>query len=284
MQVVVAHATRALSLLLLAGVLGLASVAAAQGPPPKDPAALPPTELGIKYRLSLMASGGLDLDVFGEVVNFGLSCDNNLTEGPTACNQQQRIVQVDQLLHYPDVYIRTQRRFNASAGFGIFQKDEIIVQVSRSSSAAEPNIRLGNYISGEGTRPLRATFTTYKDQSIEGGLRHYLKAVGRSKSYVNLLYGRRRVEAITADLVAAGNDGNLGTVRFYDKATLSTAAIVFGVTYEKGIFGGYLEAGFRWTAKLAQQDGDLSALGVAMINDTGSRIFMPANVGILVRF
>lgn len=281
---VAAHLTHAFSLFVLAGALGLTSVAAAQGPPPKDPAALPPTELGIKYRLSLMASGGLDLDVFGEVVTVGLSCNNEITEGPTACNQQHRIVQVDQLLHYPDVYIRTQRRLNASAGFGIFQKDEIIVQVSRSSSAAESNIRLGNYISGEGTRPLRATFTMYTDQSIEGGLRHYLRAVGRSKSYVNLLYGRRRVEAITADLIAAGSDGNLGTVRFYDKATLSTAAIVFGVTYEKGMVGGYVEAGFRWTAKLARQDGDLSALGVDMINDTGSRIFMPANVGILVRF
>lgn len=281
MRVTAARLTRAI---VCIGVLTMASVAAAQGPPPKDPAALPPTELGIKYRLSLMASGGLDLDVFGEVVTIGLSCDNEITTGPTACIQQQRIVQVDQLLHYPDVYIRTQRRLNASAGFGIFQKDEIIVQVSRSSSAAEPNIRLGNYISGEGTRPLRATFTTYKDQSIEGGLRHYLKAVGRSKSYINLLYGKRRIEAITADLVAAGNDGQLGTVRFYDKATVSTAAVVFGVTYEKGIFGGYVEAGFRWTAKLPQQDGDLSALGVAMINDTGSRIFMPANVGLLVRF
>jgi hypothetical protein len=276
-----AHVRRAL---LCAGVVSLASVAAAQGPPPQDPASLPPTELGIKYRLSLMASGGLDLDVFGEVVTFGLSCDNEITTGPTACNQQTRIVQVDQLLHYPDVYIKTQRRLNASAGFGIFQKDEIIVQVSRSSSAAEPDIRLGNYITGEGTRPLRATFTTYKDQSIEAGLRHYLRAVGRSKSYVNLLYGKRMVEAITADLTASGNDGNIGTVRFYDKATLNTAAIVFGVTYEKGIFGGYLEAGFRWTAKLAQQDDDLSALGVAMINDTASRIFMPANIGVLVRF
>lgn len=281
MRGVTAHISRAL---LCASVLSLASVAAAQGPPPADPAALPPTELGIKYRLSLMVSGGLDLDVFGEVVTFGLSCNNEITEGPAACNQQTRIVQVDQVLHYPDVYIATPKRFTATAGFGIFRKDELLIQVSRNTSTAEANIRVGNLITGEGSRPLRAAFTTYKDQSIEGGLRHYLKAVGRSKSYVNLLYGRRMVEAITADLAATGTDGNLGTVRFYDKATLSTAAIVFGATYEKGIFGGYLEAGFRWTAKLAGQDGDLSALGVDMINDTASRIFMPANIGILVRF
>jgi hypothetical protein len=270
--------------LTVLGSLLVASVAAAQGPPPGDQVALPKTELGIKGRLSVMASGGLDLDVFGEVVTFGLSCDNTLTTGPTACNQQPRIIQVDRIAHYPDVYVSVPKRLNASVGFGIFQKDELIVQVSRSSSAAEPGIRIGNLISAQGTRPLNATFTTYQDTSIEGGLRHYLKAVGRSKSYVNLTYGRRMVEAITADLIAAGTDGNVGTVRFYDKATRSTAAVVFGITFEKGMIGAYLEAGFRWTAKLVGQDGDLEPLAISVINDTGQRIFMPANVGILFRF
>lgn len=270
--------------LAVLGSLLVATVAAAQGPPPGNPAALPPTELGIKGRLSIMASGGLDLDVFGEVVTFGLSCNNDITEGPTACNQQQRIRQVDRVLHYPDVYVSVPKRLNASVGFGIFQKDELIVQVSRSRSAAEPSIDVGNFISPEGNRPLFGTFTTYEDSSIEGGLRHYLKPAGRTKSYVNLTYGRRVVEAITADLVAAGNDGNVGTVRFYDKATLSTAAVVFGITVERGHLGGYLEAGFRWTAKLLRQDDDLRPLALEAINNTGPRIFMPANIGLLVRF
>jgi hypothetical protein len=270
--------------LAVCGSLLVATVAAAQGPPPGDPAALPPTELGIKGRLSIMASGGLDLDVFGEVVTFGLSCDNNLTTGPTACIQQQRIIQVERVSHYPDVYVSVPKRLNASVGFGIFQKDELIVQVSQSRSAAAPNIRVGNLISAEGNRPLRATFTTYEDRAIEGGLRHYLKATGRTKSYVNLTYGRRMVEAITADLLATGSDGNVGTVRFYDKATLSTAAMVFGITIERGLIGGYLEAGFRWTPKLVRQDDDLRPLAIETINNTGPRTYMPVNVGLLLRF
>jgi len=266
------------------GSLLVATVAAAQGPPPGTPAALPPTELGIKGRLSIMASGGLDLDVFGEVVTFGLSCNNDLTTGPTACIQQQRIIQVERVSHYPDVYVSVPRRLNASIGFGIFQKDELIVQVSRSRSAADPGIRVGTLITAQGNRPLRGTFTTYEDRSIEGGLRHYLKPTGRAKSYVNITYGRRMVEAITADLVATGSDGNVGTVRFYDKATLSTASVVFGVTIERGLIGGYLEGGFRWTPKLVRQDDDLRPLGIEMINNTGPRTSMPVNVGLLLRF
>lgn len=264
--------------------LCVAAGAQAQGPPPGPVAALPPVELGIKYRLSLMVSGGLDLDVFGEVAVPGVSCDVTVTEGPTACNNQTRIVQSARALHYPDVYVSTPRRWHASAGFGIFQKDELIVQVSGNRAAAEENITLGEVLTSGGNRPLRATFTRYEDFAIEGGWRHYFRAVGRSKSYVNLLYGRRTVEAITADLLAAGTDGDLGTVRFYDKANLKTAAIVFGVTYERFPVGIFVEAGVRWTARLKRQDDDLRQFGVEAFNNTGSRIFMPANVGLMVRF
>jgi len=252
---------------------------------PQGPvASLGPVELGIKGRLSLMVSGGLDLDVFGDVVGPGVSCDPTLSDVPTACNTQSRIIQTARPSHYPDIYVSTPKRWHASVGFGFAQKDELIVQVSGNRSAAEENVTIGEFLSGEGNRPLRATFTSYEDLAIEGGLRHYFRAVGRSKSYVNLLYGRRKVEAIAADLVATGNDGRIGTVRFYDTATLNTAAIVFGVTYERYLVKIFVEAGFRWTAKLPQQDDDLRQLGVDMINNTGSRIFMPASAGLLLRF
>lgn len=274
--------------LVALAVLGLAfwAAPAAAQPVSQTEAALPPVELGIKYRLSLMVSGGLDLDVLGEVVTPGLSC--NATEGhqgPDACNQQSRIFELNSTLRYPNVYATVPVRFHASAGFGIFQRQELIVQVSRNRSTAEPDIRIGRALSGEGDRDLRATFTNYEDFSIEGGIRHYFRAAGRSKKYVNLTFGRRTVEAISADIFAAGTDSDLGTVRFYDKATRKTAAVVFGITYEpRGPLGLFLEAGFRWTEKLARNDDDLGPLGLGAINDSSFRLFMPANFGVVVRF
>ncbi len=274
-----------LAALVLAGVAIAAAPAAAQ-PVSNTEAALPPAELGIKYQLSLMVSAGLDLDVLGEVVTPGLSC--NATEGhegPDACRQQSIIYEVTGTQRYPNVYAAVPRRFHASAGFGIFQRQELIVQVSRNRSTAEPNIRIGRVLSGQGDRDMRATFSTYEDFSIEGGLRHYFRAAGKSKKYVNLTFGRRTTEAITAELVATGTDANLGTVRFYDKATRKTAAIVFGITYEpRGPLGLFLEAGFRWTDKLPRNDTDLGPLGLGALNDAGSRLFMPANFGVVLRF
>lgn len=267
--------------LVLVSVTGSAG---AQTPPPGPVAELPQNTPRIKHHFTLMASGSLDLDVFGEVVTLGLSCNGENPEAPDACSRQRSLIQVQELKHYPDVYVALPKRWHASAGFGIFHKDELIVQVSGGRSTAEPDIRLGRFVSAAGDRAIRATFTTYKDQTIEGGLRHYFKNTGRSKSYVNLLFGRRTVEAISAELVAAGSDGNFGTVRFYDEASVRTAAIVFGVTYERGPAGIFIEGGFRWTAKLKQQDDDLGAMGVPMINDTHSRIFMPASFGLLLRF
>jgi hypothetical protein len=265
-------------------LLGGAWTAAAQGPPQGPVADLGPVELGIKGRVSLMVSGGLDLDLFGNVVSSGVSCDSTVVDVPTACNTQTRILQAGRASHYPDIYVSTPRRWHASIGIGFAQKDELIVQVSGNRSAAEEGVAIGEVITAAGNQPLRATFTSYKDLAIEGGIRHYFKSVGRSKSYVSLLYGRRRVEAMQATLSAAGGIGNLGTVRFYDTATVNTGAAVFGVTYERGPIGGYLEAGFRWTAALPQADADLDQLGIGMFNDAGSRVFMPASIGLLLRF
>ncbi len=205
---------------------------------------------------------------------------------PAVGETPTRIITIDAQAPYPKIYVATPKRWLATAGFGVFQKDELIVHVSGTKNIAGPDIRLGELITAEGRRTLTATFTSYKDRSIEGGLRHYFKAVGDSKSYVNLLFGRRKIEAISMTLVATGNDGNLGTVRVYDGATLPTAAIVFGVTYEKGFAGVFIEGGARWTQRLPRQDDDLRALGPGLepANNTGSRVFMPANIGILLRF
>lgn len=267
---------------LVAACLLVAVGAEAQNQPTGPVAALPQVDKGIKYKLSLMVSGGLDLDLFGEVVLPGVSCDSSVLDTPAACNTQARIWQTTRPMHYPDVYVQTPRRWHASAGFGIFQKDELIVQISANTAAAEENLSIGEDLSGLGTRALRATFTEYKDRAIEGGWRHYLRATGRSKTYVNLLYGRRKVEAIAVDLTAGVEP--LGRVRLYDAKSRHTAAVVFGVTFEHLPIGVFLEAGMRWTQRLAQQDADLEALGLQAINNTGSRFFMPANVGLMVRF
>ena len=256
----------------LAGVwvcLLVAAPAWAQVEVPKA-ATRPGVDRGVRGTFSLMASYGLDLDLFGEVLN------------PALGETPERIVQVPNQIPYPQVYVATPRRLLVTAGFGVFQRRELIVQYSRTENAADPSA-VGEVLTASGRRALTGTFTAYKDQSLEGGLRHYFKATGPSRKYVNLLFGRRKTEAISARMTGGPADSDLGDLRLYDKASVPTAAIVFGATWERGFIGVYVEAGVRWTQRLPRQDDDLRVHMLEGINNTGSRTFMPAAIGIVIR-
>lgn len=269
--------------LCLGLLLVWSSVAAAQARP-SDATIIKPIETGVKGDLTLMVSGGFDLDFLGEVLGYGVSCDPDVTEGATACTQQTRILTVDRLVHWPDAYSSLPRRATATLGFGIFNKDELIVSVSIGRATGVQNLRVGEVISLEGRRNMNVAFSEYKDRTIEGGLRHYLKAVGSVKGYVNLTYGIRQIEAITGTFTGSGNDGNVGTLRLYDKATLPTAGIVFGAAFERGRIGFHIESGFRWTRRMTRQDDDLRPIAMVDINNTAQRVFLPANLGVVFRF
>ncbi|MCR4373999.1 MAG: hypothetical protein NUW22_04055, partial [Acidobacteria bacterium] len=86
-----------------------------------------------------------------------------------------------------------------------------------------------------------------------------------------------------ASLTGGTEDSDLGNLRLYDAATVPTAAIIFGATWERGFVGVYVEAGIRWTQKLPRQDDDLRADRIEYLNNTGSRTFMPAAIGIVFR-
>ena len=209
-------------------------------------AARPGADRGVRGTFSLMASYGLDLDLFGDVLT------------PTLGETPTRIVQIPNQIAYPQVYVATPRRQIVTAGFGAFHHRELIFRYSRTQNAAEP-VTVGEVLTVSGRRGLTATFASYKDQSIEGGLRHFFKATGPSRKYVNLLFGRRKIEAISARMTGGTEDSDLGDLRLYDKASVPTAAVVFGATWERGFVGVYVEAGIRWTQRLPRQDDDLRA-------------------------
>jgi hypothetical protein len=99
---------------------GIVSPALAQTGQAGPAATLAMNEARIKHRFTFMGSGGLDLDVFGEVVTLGLSCDAEDADSPNACNRQFSLIEVRNPQHYPDVYRTVQKRWQASLGFGIF--------------------------------------------------------------------------------------------------------------------------------------------------------------------
>jgi hypothetical protein len=236
------------------------------------------TDVGIRGKFSLMGAYGFDLDVLGDVLTTGDPAKGDGIRG----DPPTQVVVLPQPVGYPSVYFSTPRRQLVTAGFGVFQRRELIVQYSRTEYTAEP-ATVGDIGTASGVRKLTATATPYIDESFTAGLRHYFKATGPARKYVNLLYGVRKVKPIGAHITGGTGDSDIGNVRLYDAASIPTAAIVFGLTYERGIVGIYLEAGVNWTQRLPRQDDDLRGDNLEFINNTGSRTFMPANIGIVIR-
>lgn len=253
--------------------LAPAAPARAQQPTPPPGAFLLPQETlkGIKHHASFMLSGGFDLDVIGNVVEGALG-----QQGSTQ-------IAVTQSLPWPDVYVAVPKRVEFVAGFGIFQKDEIIGRVSRTTYTADPVEKAGNYAGPGQAGDVTLNATPYRERSWEIGWRHYMVVKPRAKQYVNIVYGVRTVDPISVDFRAAEPVGHLGTLRAYGQSRPKTFGLELGLTFEAGHVGVFAQVGARFVQRLQQQDDELAGWKLEAVNDTGTRFYMPLQFGLLLR-
>ena len=219
----------------------------------------------VRGHLIVWGAMGLDLDVIGNVTSGALGTlrGTNILVDSTA---------------YPDVYVRTQRRRYVGVGLGIFEKTELFARYQEASNPAA-TVVIGQF--GAATNTFAINFDTYKDRLIEGGLRKYLASPKSSRVYFALSGGMKSVQPLGMTMQAPG--GNV-PAQLYGKSRVLSLGMDFGVTLESHKVGLFLEAGMRYQGRLNRNDSDLTAYGLQALNDTGMRLFMPATVGVLVRF
>lgn len=225
----------------------------------------------VKGRFSVFGGVGLDLDVIGDVTAGGIG-----TIRGTATSIQAAA--------YPDVYVRTQRRRYVGASFGFKRKTEIMARYQEANNPAS-NVSLGAF--GVATNGFSVQLDDYHDRLIEFGLRHYMATPKRTRQYFSILGGMKTVDAIGMEMRPPG-----GAVRtaLYSKSRIPSIGIEFGVALEYGHVGIFLESGARWQKRLTRDDTDLAQYETAGVtnftdvNNTGSRIFMPATFGLHFRF
>jgi hypothetical protein len=220
----------------------------------------------VRGKVTLFAGPGLDLDVLG-----------NVTAG--AIGQIRGTQTLIEDTAYPDVYVKTQRRLSGGIAIGVFKKTEVVIRYQEAKNPAS-TVLIGAFGSNDNKFPVRVD--DYHDRMVEFGMRRYFATPRRSRQYWSLLFGYKQVDAIGMDLQAPG-----GTVRanLYSKSRVPSIGLEFGVTLEfLGHAGLYLESGARWQKKLKRDDTDLALYDMAGLNDTGSRLFMPATLGLLIRF
>ncbi len=219
----------------------------------------------VKGHFSVFGGAGLDLDVIGDVTAPALG----VIRGTQVAIQATA---------YPDVYVRTQRRRYLGVSFGFKPKTEIIARYQEANNPAA-NILLGDF--GTANNGFAVQLDDYHDRLIEFGLRHYIATPKRSREYFSLLYGLKTVDAIGMQMRPPGGAVNTA---LYSKSRIPSIGVEFGVSIEYGHVGVFLESGVRWQRRLKRDDTDLAQYQLADVNNTGSRIFMPATLGLHFRF
>jgi len=219
----------------------------------------------VRGHVIVWGAGGFDLDVIGDVTAGGLGSIRGtaMTIDATA---------------YPDVYVRTPRRRYLGVGYGLFEKAEIFARYQDANNPAS-TIVIGRFGTNSNTFPV--SFDNYKDRLIEFGIRKYFATPKSSREYFALVGGMKTVDPISMTMQAPG-----GSVRaeLYGKSRIPSLGLEFGVTLEFHKIGVFIESGLRYQKGLTRNDNELAAYQLEAVNNTGGRFFMPANVGLLVRF
>jgi len=219
----------------------------------------------VRGHLVVWGAVGLDLDVIGDVTAgaVGTIRGTSVLVNPTA---------------YPDVYVRTQRRRYLGVGFGIFDRTELFARYQAANNPAAAVV-IGQF--GSSAQTFGVNFDSYKDQLIEFGIRKYIASPKSSREYFALMGGMKTVQPIGMTLQVPG--GNVQT-ELYGKSRVPSIGLDFGVTLEFHRIGVFAESGFRYQGRLNRNDAELATYQLQTANDTAFRLFMPATIGLLIRF
>jgi hypothetical protein len=192
-------------------------------------------------------------------------------------------IAIRQARPWPDIYVTIPKRVEATIGFAVFQKDEVLARIGRATYTSDPMTDAGNYATVQATGDVTLTMSQYRERAMELGWRHYLVMTRGVKQYANFTYGIRTVDPMSATLVANDGSQNFGTFRLYDRSRLRTMSLEIGLTYDIGHAGLFAEVGGRWQQRLARQDDDLIPWSMQELNNTGPRFYMPLQFGVLFR-
>ena len=156
----------------------------------------------------------------------------------------------------------------------------------RTSSSSDGEVRVGGaYVPALSTTlPVYGRFEGYRSLSLEGGYRHYF-ATGKVRPYLAGRVGTTRVDDISATFEIPDADILLSDVPFFEAGWNFSGGADVGVMWalsDAASLG--LEVGARYHGDLDGDDSAIGGLGLASINDTGSRTSFPISLRFQMKF
>jgi hypothetical protein len=177
---------------------------------------------------------------------------------------------------YKDVYA-PDVRLHGVLGYGVGERTEIIVRGSWYKTEAT-----GLQVGTLNDKAVFAFFDPYEEVGVEVGLRYYIAAAGRLKSYVAPIVGARFLTEVLVSFQVPDAATYVLNVPWSAKSTVPVFGLDLGFTFDLGthVFVG-LDASLRYQSAPSQLDG---LPGFPQTNDSTGKWSAPVAGSLGVRF
>ena len=165
-------------------------------------------------------------------------------------------------------------------GYGLSDSSEIFGSV-RQTRADEGRVQVGGaYVPALATElPVYGSFGDYDALSAEIGYRHYFGTAGYARPFLGARVGATRTDDIRATFEIPAAGITIANAPFYQSGWSPTGGLDVGVIVPASDrFSFTIASGVRYVGDLKDDDSAIAGLGLADINDTGSRVSVPVTL------
>src|SRR5690606_22437087 len=170
--------------------------------------------------------------------------------------------------------------FGLEFGYGFSDRSEMFGQV-RQTRAGEGRVVVGEaYVPAlQAGLPVYGTFGAYEALSAELGYRHFFGTAGSARPFIGGRLGATRVDDIRATFEIPDGGITIANAAFYEAGWVATGGLDIGVIVPvSDTFSFTLASGVHYASDLKDNDSAIGGLGLARINDTGSRVSVPVTL------
>lgn len=225
---------------------------------------------GLAGRFTIAAQVGTQSEVSGNMIQ---SASGTLLDRPVTINEQR----------YRDIYA-PDWRLQALLGFGVGERTEVIARATWYKSTAVAGIEAGTLDEQQlfAYFPSQDDPADYEEVGFEVGLRYYLSAQSRLKSYLAPIVGVRFMNEALITFSAPAAGSSIQNVPFSQESTVPVFGLDIGFTFDLGErFYVGMDTGIRYQSPPDSFD---YLLGLTSIDDSDGRWSAPVTAVLGVRF
>ncbi|MBD9480961.1 hypothetical protein [Pseudoxanthomonas sp. PXM02] len=229
-------------------------------------------------KFSMSVSGGVDMPISGDVHSGAVAQVPDLGPLNPALAGVSAELRIRSRSH-EQIY-GTARSLGLELGYGLSDRSEVFLQ-ARETSADEGRVRVGAaYVPAlDAELDVFGRFSSYDAYTWEAGYRRFFRGGGRVRPFFAARLGATETDVIRATFEIPDAAITIPNAPFYEKGWALSGGLEAGaqISFTER-FSMTLAAGVNYIDDLSDDDSAIGGLGLAAINDTGSRVSIPLSI------